>query len=185
MDRDTQPAVPAEYSVKQGRDAYLAENGFTVEGYDDKWTQASFFGLKFKVPNTAAHRRAIMWHDLHHVATAYGTDLPGEAEVSAWELRRGLKGLDLYVGSIVCGGVIMGLLIAPRRTLQAFQAAGAQPGRNLFAYDLSEYEALLALNVASLREKLGVPNAGLASSHKLHAYAPATLAHASERAAAA
>ena len=163
--------IPAGFSVRQGRDAYLHENGFTVEAYDDKRTQASFFGLKFSVPNTPAHRRAIMWHDLHHVATAYGTDLIGEAEISAWELRRGLKGLDLYVSSIVVGGAVMGLLLAPRRTLKAFRAA-AHPGRNLFALELSEYEGLLELDVATLRETLGVPSAGLACSHKLHAYAP-------------
>ena len=176
MDNALTP-VPADFSVKQGRDVYLRENGFTVESYDEKWTQASFFGLKFSVPNTSAHRRAIMWHDLHHVATAYGTDLIGEGEISAWELRRGLKGLDLYVSSIVVGGALMGLFLAPRRTLQAFRAAAQHGhGRNLFALELSEYEALLRLDVASLREKLGVPRGGLASSHQLHAYAPAPAA---------
>ena len=29
------------------------------------------------------------WHDLHHVATGYGTGLIGEAEISAYELRAG------------------------------------------------------------------------------------------------
>jgi hypothetical protein len=183
MERQAHSAIPAEYSVKDGRDAYLRENGFTVAAYDDKWTQASVFGLKFQVPNTAAHRRAIMWHDLHHVATAYGTDLPGEAEVSAWELRRGLKGLDLYVSSIVVGAVIAGMFLAPRRTLQAYRAAAAQPGRNLFALELTEYDATLGDSVAALREKLGVPHGGLACSHKLHTFAPAT--DVTERAATA
>src|SRR5262245_42246613 len=123
--------------VRAGRDEYLAENGFTVEAYDAKWTPASLFGLTFKVPNTATHRRAIMWHDLHHVATGYGTDLTGEAEISAWELRRGLAGLDLYVSAIVVTLAVAGLAIAPVRTWRAWQAGSGAAG-NLFSRELSE-----------------------------------------------
>ena len=46
-------------------------------------------------------QRAVRWHDLHHVATRFGTDNVGEGEISAWELRRGLRGLGPYVGAIV------------------------------------------------------------------------------------
>src|SRR5215467_14616440 len=103
----TDKPLPADWGVREGRDTYLAENGFTTAAYDVKWTDASFFGVRFRVPNTARHRWAIMLHDLHHVATGYGTDLVGEAEISAWELRRGLRGLGFYVGSIVAGGALM------------------------------------------------------------------------------
>ncbi|HKP59903.1 MAG TPA: hypothetical protein VJV78_24430 [Polyangiales bacterium] len=163
--------VDSSASVRAGRDAYLAENGFTLEAYDAKWTPASVFGLKFSVPNTRAHRRAIMWHDLHHVATGYGTDLAGEAEISAWELRRGLKGLDLYVSAIVISITATGLIIAPGRMWRAWQAAG-QPGRNLFDRELSDYDGLLGISIAELRARLGVPQAGLARERGLHSTAP-------------
>src|SRR5438477_10585749 len=110
--------LPAEWPALRGRDDYLAENGFTVEAYDDEWTKASFFSIDFAVPNTAGHRSAIMLHDLHHVATGYGTDLVGEGEISAWELRGGLRGLDLYVSSIIVGRAGMGMLLAPGRTVR-------------------------------------------------------------------
>jgi len=84
---------PTPQSVESARDAYLARNGFTVESYSARWTPASFMGIPFVVPNTTTHRWAIMMHDLHHVTTGYGTDIPGEGEISAWELRRGLTGL--------------------------------------------------------------------------------------------
>src|SRR5437660_355076 len=71
-----------EMPVWRARDAYLAENGFSVAEYDDKWTKASFFGIPLRVPNTARHRWAIMLHDLHHVATGYGTSFDGEGEIS-------------------------------------------------------------------------------------------------------
>src|SRR5262245_33831674 len=71
---------PKDWTVEQARDAYLTENGFTIEGYESRWTEASLFGLPIYVPNTARHRWAIMLHDLHHVATGYGTDIAGEGE---------------------------------------------------------------------------------------------------------
>jgi hypothetical protein len=164
-------ALPADWSVRRGRDAYLDENGFTVEAYDEPKTPASFFGLDFTVPNTPKHRWAIMLHDLHHVATGYGTDLVGEAEISAWELRRGLSGLGLYVGSIVLGAALFGLVLAPRRTVEAFLAAPSDDG-SLFQTTRS-YEDLIGLRVGELRSLLGLPEEGLARRpRQLHPNAP-------------
>lgn len=166
-------------TVREARDAYLAENGFTVEEYDAKWTKASFFGIRFAVPNTARHRVAIMLHDLHHVATGYGTDLVGEGEISMWEARGGLSALGPYVGGIVASGGLMGLVLAPRRATRAFRKArGAGslfPLCRLPEADFrARYEALLAMTVAELRSMLQVPTSGVAEGpRKLHAYAPA------------
>jgi hypothetical protein len=169
-DRPLPPALP----VADGRDAYLAENGFSVEGYEAKWTEASFLGVRFRVPNTRRHAWAIMMHDLHHVATGYGTDLVGEAEVSAWELRRGLRGLGAYVGSIIVAGTLAGLLFAPRRTLRAWRASS--PDRRSLFQSTRPYDDLLAMSVADLRRELAVPEAGLALHRRdLHAYAPPRL----------
>lgn len=143
----------------RARDSYLAENGFTLEGYDEAWTPASMFGLRFKVPNTKRHRWAIMWHDVHHVLTGYGTGLIGEAEVSAWECRGGLRPLGLYTGWIVLGLALLGLVVAPRRTLAAWRAGPAQG--SLF-HEPCSYETALTREVGELREALGLPRAGLA-----------------------
>jgi hypothetical protein len=172
----TDKPLPADWTVLQGRDAYLAENGFTTAAYDAKWTDGSFFGVRLRVPNTARHRWAIMLHDLHHVATGFGTDLAGEAEISAWELRRGLRGLGFYVGSIVAGGALLGVLLAPARTLGAWRAS-AQRG-SLFQTK-RPYDELLAMSIGELRRELGVATDGLASApRRLHAYAPSSPAHA-------
>src|SRR5262249_44370164 len=117
--------LPAHWSVRAARDAYLAENGFTVAAYSDKWTGGSFFGIPLKVPNTKRHRWAIMLHDLHHVATGYGTDLVGEGEISAWELRPGLRNLGVYVGGIVLLFALAGFFRAPRRVREAWRKAAA------------------------------------------------------------
>lgn len=163
--------LAAELSVREGRDLYLAENGFSLAEYDAKRTPASLFGVRFSVPNTPRHRVAIMLHDLHHVATGYGTDPAGEAEISAWEVRRGLRGLGLYVASIVVSAGLLGLIVAPLRTLRAWSASSAE--RSLFNSDDLSYEQLLALTVGELRQKLGLPVAGLAATPRgLHGMAP-------------
>jgi hypothetical protein len=164
-------------SVREARDAYLAENGFTVEAYDARWTDASFLGIRFRVLNTERHRVGIMVHDLHHVITGFGTDLVGEGEISGWEARRGLRPLGLYVASIVASGMLMGFLIAPRRTLHAWRAAGKRSLFSLCTLDnaafMTSYEKLLAMTVGELRREVGIDQAGVATHPpKLHAYAP-------------
>lgn len=164
--------IPAHWSVRAGRDAYLRENGFTVEAYAAPRTDASLFGVRFSVPNTPHHQWAIRLHDLHHVATGYGTDHTGEAEISAWELRHGLRALGPYVGAIVLGGALLGLLVAPVRTLRAWRASSGRG--SLFQRDDLDYESLLALSVGELRAILDVPAGGIAvEARALHAFAPA------------
>ncbi len=162
-------SAPADWDVLRARDVYLGENGFTVAAYDDPWTKATFLGLDFAVPNTKPHAQAIRLHDLHHVATGFGTDLAGEGEISAWELRGGLSGLGLYVKGIILAGAMLGLLIAPRRTLAAFRRG--RGARSLWTLDVA-YERLLAMRVAELRALVGAPPSALAADHALHARAP-------------
>ena len=161
---------PAEWSVRQGLDAFLLENGYRESDYDLKRTPAMLLGVKFGVPNPPRHRWAIMRHDLHHIATGYGTDMPGEAELAAWELRRGIRPLGLYVGSIVVSGFLSGFFIAPRRMLRAW---GLTKNRgDLFHMD-DAYESLLTMTIGGLRESLGLPADGLARGRRgLNALAP-------------
>ncbi len=163
--------IPSTWSVEQGRDAYLVENGFTAAAYDEPRTEASFLGIRFTVPNTPRHRWAIMLHDLHHVVTGYGTDLVGEGEISAWEARRGLRPLGLYTGSIVVTGALVGFVAAPRRVWRAWRASPPRGG-SLF-HDSRPYEEITASNVGQLRERLGVPAEGLCTQpRRLHSHAP-------------
>ena len=170
---DLSNPYPAQWSVLAARDAYLAENGFSIEAYDSPFTDAKLAGgIAIKVPNTKKHRWALMWHDLHHALLGYGTDPAGEAEVSAWELRRGLAPVGLYVASIVVGGAALGLLVAPRRTLRAFRATERRA--SLF-HEPVAYERALELSVGELRTLLGIPPQGLYTGRRgLHAGAPRT-----------
>lgn len=156
--------------VRDARDGYLAENGFTVEAYDSPKSTGSIFGIKISVPNPPPHRRAIRLHDLHHVATGFGTDHAGEGEIAAWQARRGLVVAGMYVTAITALNGAIGFGAAPARVWSAWRAAGT--GGSLFALD-AEYEALLEMRVGALRSLLGIPEQGLAKTVRgLHAHAP-------------
>jgi hypothetical protein len=163
--------VPASMRLRDALAAYLAENGFTAEAYDSPTTSGSFLGLKFAVPNPPSHQRAVRLHDLLHVATGFGTDHAGEAEISVWQARRGVGASGIYVTSIVMLNVLLGVVFAPRRTLQALRESTA--GASLFSLAV-DYEALLERTVGELREMLSIPQAGLATRpRERHAHAPA------------
>ena len=155
--------------VRDARDAYLAENGFALAAYEHPRSYGSIFGVRFQMPNPPAHQSAIRLHDLHHVATGYGTDHAGEAELAAWQARRGLASAGLYVKWIVLGNLTVGLLAAPVRTVAALRLRG---GRSLFSSP-AEYASLLEQSVGELRSMLGIPEQGLTTRPRgLHAHAP-------------
>lgn len=161
---------PAHWTVREARDAYLHENGFTVDAYDAPFTDAKVLGITFKIPNTKKHRWAIMWHDLHHAVTGYGTDLIGESEISAWEAQRGVQPLGLYVTLIIAGILGVGMVIAPFRTLRAWSAARGD--QSLF-HEPVDYETCLDMTLGELRGRLGVPREGIATlTRGLHSAAP-------------
>ena len=161
---------PASMRVRDARDAYLAENGFTLGSYDEPTTEGSILGVKFRVPNPPAHQRGIRLHDLHHLATGFGTDHGGEAELSAWQVRRGLTGAGAYVSAIVLLNILLGLALAPRRTFAELRSLGGRGSLYSMGVD---YDALLERTVGELREALGIPQEGLAQRPRgLHAHAP-------------
>ncbi|MFO0614194.1 MAG: hypothetical protein U0414_16500 [Polyangiaceae bacterium] len=173
---DLDRPYPASWTVRRGLDAYLEENGFTLEAYEAPFTDASFFGIPLKVPNTKRHARAIRRHDLHHVATGFGTDLRGEAEISAWEIAKGLGGAGLYVMGIVWSITLFGVVAWPRSVLGAFRKGGGRPSSILWGnaslFQVDDYEGLLDLTIGDLRERLGIPRDGLAGRRALHPRAP-------------
>jgi len=169
----------AELTVERARDQYLAENGFTVAAYQDPYVELNLWGVHVKLPNTAARKKAVKWHDLHHVATGFGTDPEGEAVISAWEARHGVGPLGLYVGALVLGGWLLGLVLYTGRVRWAWRSSSSTPG--LFHERLGSYEQVLQLSVAELREYLELPREGLEDRQRArHADAPALAAEESE-----
>jgi hypothetical protein len=164
--------LPDAAIMRDALGAYLAENGFDTAGYTAPTYEVEVFGRAYTFTNTEDRKRAIPLHDLHHVATGYGTDLVGEAEVGAWELVAGCRAPIVYALNLTA--VAIGLVLAPLRVLRAFR--DARGARSLYRID-HDYDALLALPVGELRRRLGVRAGGVAREpRRLHDSAEEKLA---------
>ncbi len=140
-------------SLHQARQAFFRDAGFEPDGgYDAPWQDADFGPWPYRVPNPPARAQAMRVHDLHHLATGYGTDWRGEAEISAWELGSGGAGRLGYAWIIALWGLFTGLVAAPRRVFRAF--VRGRGSRNLYATGVTP--ALLQARVGQLRRELAV-----------------------------
>ncbi|NOK07041.1 MULTISPECIES: hypothetical protein [Myxococcus] len=130
---------------------YFDESGFGEDGgYASDWVDFKLGPLPFPLPNTEARKRAVRFHDLHHVLTGYRTDLTGEFEISAWEIGAGCG--DFHAAWVLnLSGMAGGLLTAPVRTWRAFVRGLDE--QSTYGRD---YEALLERNVEDLRAELGI-----------------------------
>jgi hypothetical protein len=156
--------VAADQNLRAARDAYFAENGFTLADYSAQTVTIKAFGLALVLPNGPGRQWAVPQHDLHHVATGFGTDLVGEGELAAWELGAGCRRGVVYALNAMATAA--GFVFAPLRVLRAFRLGRGQ--RTLYRHP-REYDALLDQTVGQLRQHLGVPDRGLAENpRKLH-----------------
>lgn len=154
--------------IRAARDAYLAENGFSTDEYTKDVVSIMAFGLTFPFPNGANRKWAIPLHDLHHVATGYGSDIVGEGEIGAWELGAGCRRPVTYVLNFVA--MSLGMPFAPRRVIAAFRAG--LRSRSLYRHP---FDAVARGHepLGALRAHLGIPSEGLAKSPRaLHEGAP-------------
>lgn len=113
--------VDEDVSVRTARARLFRELGAPADGgYEERWQEAEFGPVRYRVPGSAERSRALRVHDLHHVATGYTTDWRGEAEISAFELASGVGIRRPYAWIIVLFGVFTGLVANLRPTLRAF-----------------------------------------------------------------
>lgn len=107
----------------------------------------------FFMPNYDARRKAVLWHDIHHLATGYSADtFIGECEISAWEIA---SGCGKYWAAFIIdtSGVVLGCLINPRKIIQAY--ARGRRTKNLY-HDTYLKEEILKMSIIDIRQKLGL-----------------------------
>ncbi|MBV8858807.1 MAG: hypothetical protein JOZ02_17890 [Acidobacteria bacterium] len=123
----------------------LGEDG----GYHDAWVKLKLWRIPLAFPNTEGRRRAVRFHDLHHVLTEYPTTWRGEFEISAWEVAGGLR--RYWVGWLLdLLGFACGLFLFPRAVYRAF--VRGRHSSNLYG-DVWD-ESILARRVGELRRRL-------------------------------
>jgi hypothetical protein len=167
---NTDRPIGPETEVGRALAEYLGENGFDAAEYTSPTFRMKLMGRYHDFPNSADRQWAIPLHDLHHLATGYGTDFIGEAEIGAWELRAGCRTFIVYC--LNATAVAIGLVLSPRRVLAAFRAA--EGARSLYRRPL-QYEAALKMTSGELRAHLGVAPEGIAKEpRRLHSDAQAS-----------
>jgi hypothetical protein len=140
-----------ELTLAEARQRYFQQSGFVAGGYAVRWVRLKAGPIVLWFPNTSARVKAVKLHDLHHVLAEYETTWSGEAEIGAWEIASGCA--RHYPAWILnFGAVAIGLVIAPRRTHQAF--IRGRHSRNLYRTEFNE--ALLERSVEEVRQQLAL-----------------------------
>jgi len=139
----------SDLSMSDALRLYFDANGFGPDGgYPAAWVDLKLGPIPIPFPNTDARRRAVRFHDLHHIATGYQTNYAGEFEISAWEIATGCRDF-VAAWQLNLAGMLAGLLVYPKRTFRAFIR-----GRHTKNFYGETYEPLLHLSVGSARAKL-------------------------------
>ncbi len=141
----------SEMTLGEARALYFELSGFGDGGYQDRWVEIRVGPLPLWFPNTQGRRRAVPFHDVHHILTEYGTSLRGETEIAAWEVATGLR--RHHIGWLLdLLGFAAGLVINPRRVYRAFVR-----GRHSSNFYASEWDdEFLSYKVGELRRQLGL-----------------------------
>jgi hypothetical protein len=120
-------------------------------GYGDAWVVLKLWRVPLAFPNTEGRRRAVRFHDLHHILTEYPTTWRGEFEIAAWEVAGGIRRywvawlLDLL-------GFACGLVVFPRAVYRAF--VRGRHSTNLYGDEWDE--SILVRRVGEVRRRLNL-----------------------------
>ena len=141
----------AGLTMREALAQYFKVNHFGEDGgYSAAWVDFKLGPIPMPFPNTPARKRAVPFHDLHHILTEYQTTTRGEFEISAWELGAGCK--DFYAAwQLNLGGLLAGVFSAPIRTWRAFLR-----GRRTQTLYGRSYEELLQKTVQEARALTGL-----------------------------
>jgi hypothetical protein len=132
------------------RQRYFDANGFDG-AYAERWVKLKAGPIPIYFPNAAGRRRAVKFHDLHHIATGYQTDWTGEAEIGGFEIGGGC-GPFVWAWMLNLQAMAIGLFMAPRALFRAF-VRGRHAGTLYHQGEFVE-EAMLGRSVGDIRHQL-------------------------------
>jgi hypothetical protein len=146
--------------IADARAQYWRDNGFGIDGGLSKtWDIVKVGPIPVPIRNVDGRKRALQFHDIHHLVTGYRTDLRGEGEIVAWEIAVGCGAL-WFAWFINFQGLLIGLR-HPRLCLRAYTRGRHSRGLYKSPFD----PAILDKSVVQLTTELGlnqpVPNSNL------------------------
>jgi hypothetical protein len=119
-------------------------------GLDKKWGKIKVGPFFFPIPNTKSRKKALIFHDMHHIVTGYDGNWEGEVSISAWEIASGCGKyyaawiLDLWAMTI-------GLFLFPKHVFKSF--IRGRRSQNLYHNTFSREEAM-QMQIGELRKIL-------------------------------
>ncbi len=144
-------AYPLSLTLREALDSFFKQYNLGEEGgLNSNWAYLDMKWFRIPFPNTSSRKKALIYHDIHHIVTGYSSDWKGEAEISAWEISTGCGSysaawiLDLF-------GLAMGLCFYPVRTFRAF--IRGRRTKNLYRNSLSK-EQLLPMSISQVQSLL-------------------------------
>ena len=112
--------------------------------------------IHFYIPNFDARRKAVLWHDIHHLVTGYSAgNFLGECEISAWEIASGCR--KYWAAFLIdTSGVVLGCFIHPRKIIRAY--ARGRRTTNLY-HDIISKEEAMNMTIMDLQKLLKLDEA--------------------------
>jgi hypothetical protein len=83
------------------------------------WWSFQIFGMKLFCYNFVWRRKALAFHDLHHVVTGYPCTLRGEMQVATWEFAAGAYP-SIFAKLFCLPLVALGALLIPQKIYAAY-----------------------------------------------------------------
>jgi hypothetical protein len=144
------PRFAPDTPVREALAEFFRINNFPPDGgVASKWVRLEFRPFPIYFPIVGARKKAVVLHDMHHVAAPFDTTWTGEAEIAAWEVGGSCRGY-LAAWALNMGALTYGVFIAPRRIFRAF--VRGRRGLNLYYEGYSP--ALQNETIGSLRARL-------------------------------
>jgi hypothetical protein len=138
-------------TVSQSLEHYfIKENLGKDGGLNEPWGRIKIGKFYIPIPNTDARKKALVFHDIHHIVTGYDGDWRGEVSIGAWEIASGC-GEYFVAWYLNLGAMGVGLFIYPKAMFRAF-IRGLRT-ENLYHHTIPQHEAL-TMPVGELQKKL-------------------------------
>lgn len=84
-----QNEIPDNLTLKEALPIFFAKYHFSEKDYTASTFIIKFGPVSFPLPNTEARKKAVPFHDLHHIITDFRADMRGECQIAAWEIASG------------------------------------------------------------------------------------------------
>lgn len=139
--------MPREILKEFYKNYNLGDDG----GVNDPFVRIEIFkNTAIYFPNFEARKKAVLKHDIHHLATGYTSILKGETEISAWELSSGC--FNYFAAFLInLHGMMLGVPFNIRGIFKAFKRG--RKTTNLYKTKFSNKE-ILDMKVSEIKRML-------------------------------